>query len=104
MSPEQPILLNAILLSVIALVFKPIILSVLMGYSGYTKRNNFLVGSTLAQISEFSLIILALGLSAGHLTKYGIENNVVISTLTLTAIITITLSTYLIIYSNKFYI
>jgi len=97
------ILVNAVLFSLVALIFKPIILSALMAMFGHTKRNNFLVGTTLAQISEFSLILLTLGLSVGHLSKYGIENNEVISTITLTAVITITLSTYMIIYSKKIY-
>ncbi len=63
----------------------------------YTKRTNFLVGTTLAQISEFSLIVLVLGVSVGHI---GTE---ILHTLTLTLIITIFLSTYMIIYSKKFY-
>src|SRR3989338_2535878 len=93
----QPILLNAVILSLITLILKPVILIILMALFGYTKRNNFLVGTTLAQISEFSLIVLALGLSLGHIT------NEVVSTITLTGVITITLSTYMIIYSKKFY-
>jgi len=91
------IVFNAIIFSAIALVFKPLILMSLMAVFGYTKRNNFLVGTTLAQISEFSLIVLALGVSVGHITSE------IISTLTLTVVITITLSTYMIMYSNKFY-
>src|SRR3989339_62918 len=63
----------------------------------YTKRTNFLVGTTLAQISEFSLIILALGVSIGHIQSE------ILSTLTLTLVITTIISTYMIIYSEKFY-
>jgi Kef-type K+ transport system membrane component KefB/Trk K+ transport system NAD-binding subunit len=91
------IIFNAIILSLIVLIFKPLILMVVMAMMGYTKRTNFLVGTTLAQISEFSLIVLGLGAAVGHI---GAE---VLHTLTLTAIITITLSTYLMIYSNQFY-
>jgi len=91
------ILLNAILLSLIVLIFKPLIIMLVMKIFGYTKRNNFLVGTTLAQISEFSLIALTLGYTFGHI------GSDVVSTLTLTGILTITLSTYVIIYSNKFY-
>jgi len=91
------VLVNAIILSAIALIFKPFVLMSLMALYGHTKRNNFLVGTTLAQISEFSLIILSLGVAMGHI---GSE---ILSTLTLTAIITITLSTYLIDYSNAIY-
>jgi voltage-gated potassium channel Kch len=69
----------------------------LTGMFGYTKRTTFLTGSTLAQISEFSIIVLTLGLAMGHITSE------LVSTITLTLILTITLSTYMIIYSNRFY-
>lgn len=93
----QTILTNAIIFTLIALIFKPVIIMIFMALYGYTKRTNFLTGSTLAQISEFSIIILTLGLSLGHIS------NELVSTLTLTLILTITLSTYMIIYSNAFY-
>ena len=88
---------EAIILSVFVLLFKPIILMTLLAFFGYTKRTNFLTGTTLAQISEFSLIVLALGVTMGH-----IGDNI-LSILILTGVITMTLSTYMIIFSNKFY-
>lgn len=91
------IVMGAIILSLVALIFKPLILMSLMTMFGYTKRTNFLVGTTLGQISEFSLIVLALAVSLGHLSPE------VMSTITLTGIITITLSTYMIIYSGQIY-
>ena len=91
------IIVNALIFSGIALIFKPIILMSLTAMLGYTKRTNFLVGTTLGQISEFSLIVLGLGVSAGLISGE------ILSTLTLTSVITITISTYMIIYSNEFY-
>ena len=91
------IIVAALVLSVIALILKPIIIMTFMALFGHTKRTNFFVGSTLAQISEFSLIVLTLGVAMGHISGE------ILSTLTLTAIITITLSTYMIIYSNGLY-
>ena len=91
------IFVNALILSALVLILKPFILMSLMALYGHTKRNNFLVGTTLAQISEFSLIILALGVSVGHI------DSGILSILTLTGIITITVSTYMINYSNEFY-
>ena len=91
------IIVNALIFSLIALIFKPIILMGLTAMLGYTKRTNFLVGTTLGQISEFSLIVLGLGVSAGLISGE------ILSTLTLTSVITITISTYMIIYSNEFY-
>ena len=91
------IVVNALILSAAILIFKPLILMTFMAIFKYTKRTNFLVGTTLAQISEFSLIILALAVAMGHISAE------ILSTLTLAGLITITLSTYMIIYSNSFY-
>jgi Kef-type K+ transport system membrane component KefB/voltage-gated potassium channel Kch len=91
------ILPNAIILSALVLIFKPLILMTLLTFFGYTKRTNFLTGTTLAQISEFSLIVLALGVTMGHV------GGEILSTLILTGVITMTLSTYMIIYSKGFY-
>lgn len=91
------VITTAIIFSLIALLFKPLILMTLMAMFRYTKRTNFLVGTTLAQISEFSLIILALGVSVGHIRPE------ILSTFTLAGIISIALSTYLIMYSNDIY-
>jgi len=96
-SEIKSILFNAVVLSLLVLIFKPLSFMSLMALFGHTKKNNFLVGTTLAQISEFSLIILTLGLSLGHISKE------VLSTLTLTGLITITFSAYFINYSNQIY-
>jgi Kef-type K+ transport system membrane component KefB len=96
--PEiKNIIFPALILSLVGLIFKPIIIMFIMMLFGHTKRNNFLVGTTLAQISEFSLIILTLGVSLGQIDK------IILSTLTLTGIITIAFSSYFIIYSVPFY-
>jgi len=68
-----------------------------MGLLGYKKRTSFLAGLAVAQISEFSLIIAALGFNLGHLDE------TVLSLITLVGIITIGISTYMIIYSDKLY-
>ncbi|MGY4884160.1 MAG: cation:proton antiporter [Nanobdellota archaeon] len=91
------ILVPAIILSLVVLIIKPIILMMVSAMFGYTKRTNFLVGTSLAQISEFSLIVLFLGVSIGDVGSQ------VLQTIILTMIITILLSTYMVIYSQKFY-
>ncbi|MBR9702391.1 sodium:proton exchanger [Candidatus Pacearchaeota archaeon] len=96
-SDISSIVTNALILSVVVLIFKPLVLMGLMALFGYTKRTNFQVGTTLAQISEFSLIVLVLGVSMGHITAE------VLSTLAMTLVLTIILSTYLIMYSDEFY-
>ncbi|MCC7552847.1 cation:proton antiporter [Candidatus Micrarchaeota archaeon] len=86
-----------IILSVLILVGNPLIVIILMGWFGYTKRNGFKAGLTVAQISEFSLILITVGIKLEHLT---IE---ILSLVTIVGIITITGSTYLILYSDKIY-
>jgi len=94
-----PIFRNAVILSALVLIFKPLIIMSLMALFGYTKRSNFLVGTTLAQISEFSLIVVVLGLGVHG----ALLDSALLPTITLTMIITIAFSTYMIIYSNQFY-
>jgi len=87
----------AIVLSVFVLIGNPLIVMVIMGYMGYRKRTGFLAGLTVAQISEFSLILGALGMSLGHITP------ATMGLITLVGIVTIGLSTYLILYSHPIY-
>lgn len=96
-SSISAILLPAIILSLVVILLKPIIVMILMRSFHYTKRTNFLTGITLAQVSEFSLIILALGISKGYATTE------TLSMLTLTTVITIAISTYGIIYGERIY-
>jgi len=85
---------NAILLSVFVIIGKPVIVMAILKVFGYRKRTNFLTGVSLAQISEFSLILVLLGFSLGHLSQ-GVMNLVV-----LVSIFTIAASSYGIYYSN----
>ena len=87
----------AIVLSLFVLVGKPVTVMVIMGILGYRKRVAFLTGISLAQISEFSLILGALGVELGHLDAE------TFSVITLVGLITITLSSYLILYSHPIY-
>jgi Trk K+ transport system NAD-binding subunit len=68
-----------------------------MGVLGYRKKTSFQTGMMAAQISEFSLILVALGVSLGQVAP------AVLSTVTLVGIITIFISSYLILYSDTLY-
>lgn len=83
--------------SVFVLVGNPIIVLIIMGFMGYRRRTSFLAGLTVAQISEFSLIVAALGLSLGHIDPE------TMGLITLVGVITIFASTYLILYSGPLY-
>lgn len=89
--------LPIIIFSLFVLIGNPLIVLIIMGLMGYRKRTGFMCGATVAQISEFSLILAALGLKLGHLNTH------VVSLITAVGIITITLSTYLILYSEKIF-
>lgn len=91
------LLFPAIILSLFVLVGNPIIVIILMNTLGYNRKTSYQAGLTVAQISEFSLILGALGLRLGHLSQE------VLSLITLVGLITISGSTYLILYSETIY-
>jgi len=84
-------------LSVFVLIGNPLIVMAIMGFMGYRKRTGFLAGLTVAQISEFSIIFVAMGISLGHV---GVQT---LGLTTLVGIVTITLSTYMILFSETLY-
>jgi len=88
---------RALVLSLFVLIGNPLIVLIIMGYMGYQKRTGFLAGLTVAQISEFSLIFMAMGVTIGHVapTYMGL--------VTLVGLVTIALSTYMITYSHHLY-
>ncbi len=88
---------GSLVLSVFVLVGNPLIVMAIMGYMGYRKRTGFLAGLTVAQISEFSLIFMAMGMAIGHVRPDAL------GLVTLVGLITITLSTYMIIYSHPLF-
>lgn len=87
----------AAVLSLFVLVGNPLIVMAIMGAMGYRKRTGFLAGLTVAQISEFSLILAALGLSLGHIDRE------TVGLVTLVGLVTISASTYMILYSHRLY-
>jgi len=88
---------KALVLSVLVLIGNPLILMTMMRFFGYKKKTSLQTGLTVAQISEFSLILLTLGLSYGHVTQEAL------SLVTLVGILTIFVSTYLVMYSDTIY-
>lgn len=88
---------DAVILSVFVLIGKPLIILLIMAAMRYPVRIGFLTGVTAAQISEFSLILAALGLSLGHIT------NATVSLITVVGLITIGCSTYLILHAHRIY-
>jgi len=88
---------EAAVFSAFVLIGNPLIVIVIMAAMRYPVRVGFLAGLTVAQISEFSLILAALGLSLGHITS------ATVSLITVVGLITIGISTYMILYSHQLY-
>ncbi|MBD8527599.1 cation:proton antiporter, partial [Pseudomarimonas arenosa] len=87
----------AVVLSLFVLIGNPLIVMAIMGYMGYRKRTGFMAGLTVAQISEFSIIFVAMGVAIGHVDAAAL------GLVTLVGLVTITLSTYMILYSQRLY-
>ena len=90
-------ILSAIVLSLFVLLGKPLMIMVLMSSRGYRKYTSTITSLSLSQISEFSLIIAALGLDLGHI------NENVLGLITLVGLITMGVSTYMIMDSHTIY-
>jgi len=88
---------HIILLSLFVLIGKPLIVLVIMGFLGFRARTSFLASVTVAQTSEFSLILIMLGLSLGHVSAAEA------SLVAMVSVITIFISSYLITYNEKIY-
>ncbi len=90
-------LVPALVFSFLVVVIKPLLTMFLLSREGFRKRTSFLVGVSLGQVSEFSLVILFLGVSLGQ-----IEQSVV-GTLTATTFVTIVVSSYFLKNSTRLY-
>lgn len=91
------VLPQAILLSIFVLIGNPIIVMIIMGLLGYTKKISFKAGLAVAQISEFSLVLLLLA------NKLGKIDDRILSLATMIGLITIAVSTYMMLYDEKLY-
>jgi len=88
---------RAVAFSLFVLIGNPLIVIVIMGAMGYRLRTGFLCGLTVAQISEFSLIFMAMGLALGHVDEAAV------GLVTLVGLVTIAVSVYMITYSHELY-
>jgi Kef-type K+ transport system membrane component KefB len=93
----QQVLFHSIILSTFVLIGNPIIVMIIMGLLGYTKKTSFKTSLAVAQISEFSLILVMLA------NTNKLVSDQVVSLLMVVAVITIAISSYMIIYSDQLY-
>lgn len=87
-------LMLGLVLSLVVIFIKPVATIFSLSLLGYTKRVSFLTGIHLSQISEFSIILAVLAANAGLVRPE------VSAIITIVAIITIAVSTYLMKYDS----
>ncbi len=91
------VLIKIVFLSIFVLALKPIIVMAIIGFMGYKRRIGFLTGISLAQVSEFSFILVIFGMSLGHISQE------IVSIVTFVGLISIAGSSYMIMRSEKLY-
>ncbi|MBT3406456.1 hypothetical protein HN419_04780 [Candidatus Woesearchaeota archaeon] len=91
------IILPLVIFTIAVVFVKPLVIMVITSFFGFSKRTSFFSGMSLAQVSEFSLIIVAIGLEFGHISHD------LFSLVTLLTIITIALTSYFIKFNNFIY-
>lgn len=90
-------IIKAAVLSLFVLIGKPLVVMIVMGIMGYKARTSFMSSLAVAQISEFSFIVMALGYRLGYVEGPDV------ALVTLIGMFTIFCSSYLIVYSEKIY-
>ncbi|MFW6060211.1 MAG: cation:proton antiporter [Phycisphaeraceae bacterium] len=86
-----------LVLSLFVLIGNPFIFMWIIARFGYGERTSFMTSVTVAQISEFSFVFAALGLSAGLI------DTSILSLIALVGLVTIVASVYMILYSQWLY-
>jgi Kef-type K+ transport system membrane component KefB/Trk K+ transport system NAD-binding subunit len=90
--------LTIILISaLVVIIAKPLVSMAILGYLGYTKRTSFKASVALAQVSEFSIVLVLLG------KERGLISSSLVSSVTFIALCSIAASSYLILFSDKIF-
>lgn len=81
----------------VVVLVKPFIVLSIMGLMGYTKQTSFKAANSLAQVSEFSLVFLALAY------KQEIISTELVTLVTLVTLLSIAYSSYVILYADTIF-
>jgi Kef-type K+ transport system membrane component KefB len=87
----------AVVFSLFVLIGNPVIFLWIIARMGYGERTAFLTSVTVAQISEFSFIFAALGLSSGLIDE------TILSLIAVVGLLTIGASAFMIVYNHALY-
>lgn len=96
---ENPshILLPVIIFTLFVIVIKLLVTFFVLNLFGHRTRTSFYVAVSLTQVSEFSLIMLGLVAAEGYVDKN------IVSIITIVAMISISISAYMMVYVEEFY-
>lgn len=83
--------------TIYALIAKPVIFLLILGIFGFKKHTMFQTALNLSQISEFSLIVMVVGLNLGVVSQSAL------TAMALTGVISIICSSVMITYSHSIY-
>ncbi|NLO74795.1 MAG: sodium:proton exchanger [candidate division WS1 bacterium] len=86
-----------LLFALFLLAGKALTVMAVVGLMGYRKRTGFLTGIAMTPLSEFGLIFVGMALGQGHI------GDEIVGLITVIALISIGMSTYMIIYSGQLY-
>ncbi len=89
-SGAQNLILPVIVFSLYVLIGNPVILMSILGFMGYSRNVSFRTGLTMSQTSEFSLVLMAMALELGQVDRS------VVALVTLVAMVTFSVSGYMI--------
>ena len=88
---------NALFISLFVLIVTPVITTIVLARIGYDAKTSIFAGLMTGQISEFSMVLAAKGMSSGVLSKDEV------GLVTIIGIITIIVSSFLITHSDIIY-
>jgi len=94
---SKDILIPLLVLGGVVIIFKPLLIMIFTSVLGYRSRPSFLVSSSLAQTSEFGLIIASQGMVLGHVKSD------IMSIAIILALFTITTTSYSAKYDRHMY-
>lgn len=96
---ENPshILIPVIIFTLFVIIVKLLVTFFVLNLFGHRTRTSFYVAVSLTQVSEFSLIMLALVAGEGYIDKN------IVSIITIVAMISISISAYMMVYVEDFY-
>jgi Kef-type K+ transport system membrane component KefB/voltage-gated potassium channel Kch len=83
--------------ALVVIVAKPLVSMTVMGYLGYTKRTSFKASVALAQVSEFSIVLVLLA------QRRGLIDSSLVTAIIFIALCSIAASSYLILFSDRLF-